>query len=203
MADYEAQCTIYPVTNVAEDASTNVWSFVAVDSDELADIAIALGEFYDDMYLWYPETVRQNNHLIKIYDRADPVPRAPQYQTTFNLTGAPSGIPLPPEVALCLSFQAVPISGTPQARRRGRTYFGPNLSGANATPGIPSTSLINALATAGEALKAASDAALNWSWGVWSTVDEQTSIIHEGWVDNAWDTQRRRGVDSTARTIWP
>jgi len=48
-------------------------------------------------------------------------------------------------------------------------------------------------------LKGASDAAADWTWVVYSTVDNAMYPVDNGWVDNSWDTQRRRGVKPTAR----
>ena len=38
--------------------------------------------------------------------------------------------------------------------------------------------------------------------GVWSVANNDLVLANDGWVDNSWDTQRRRGLDTTARTTW-
>jgi hypothetical protein len=37
---------------------------------------------------------------------------------------------------------------------------------------------------------------------VWSPSNGDAVPVTDGWVDNAWDTQRRRGIDRTARSTW-
>lgn len=51
-------------------------------------------------------------------------------------------------------------------------------------------------------LKDEADASLIWQWRIWSPTNNNSVLIDNGWVDNAWDTQRRRGVEATARTIF-
>jgi hypothetical protein len=101
-----------------------------------------------------------------------------------------------------LSFQGTPLSGTPQSRRRGRIYFGPfRTSGLN-TQGRPAAGLITSLVNAGDALLAASDAAANWQWVIWSPTTGLEVGVANGWVDDEFDTQRRRGRVPTARTTF-
>jgi len=46
---------------------------------------------------------------------------------------------------------------------------------------------------------AAMAADANNDWIVYSTVDQAGHEVIGGWVDNAWDIQRRRGELSTSR----
>jgi hypothetical protein len=43
---------------------------------------------------------------------------------------------------------------------------------------------------------------LDTTWSVWSEANQTASPVRDGWVDDAWDTQRRRGLDSSARTTF-
>jgi hypothetical protein len=52
-------------------------------------------------------------------------------------------------------------------------------------------------------IKAAVNAlAGNNDWCVWSVADQIAVPVANGWIDNAFDVQRRRGVDYTSRTLW-
>lgn len=180
----------------------NTFSFSAVDDTDLPSIATAVITAYNGFRPNYAGIVRQNNHTIKFYDRSDPTPRAPRYEETWNFAAAPSGNALPTECSLCVSFQANQVSGIPQARRRGRVFMGPLNSNLNAATGRPTAGLVTAGVTFGSSILASSVAAADWEWVVWSTVNNAPYIITNGWVDDEFDTQRSRGRDATARTVW-
>lgn len=134
---------------------------------------------------------------------------------------APTAKSLPQEVACCLSINAdllgileeVP-DGTdpgsapdrPRARRRGRVYIGP-LNPAAATSGAglparPSGDLIQTLLDFGDFLANPTDAtltAVDATLVVWSEVDGTGRPVVRVSVDDAFDTQRRRGVKQSAR----
>lgn len=151
----------------------------------------------------YANVVNQNGHQVKMYDMADPMPRAPIVDTTFDLSAQPSGAPLPSEVALCLSFQGVRTSGSSQARRRGRIYLGPlDITNVD-TNGRPNATAISAAVTMGGLILADSVASADYTWCVYSTVDDDLVNVTNGWVDNSYDTQRRRGLAPSVRTTYP
>lgn len=203
MALYSAQCVIFPTSNLVADASTNTFSFDADDDAATEDIFDALVAFYNDIYGVYPGTVRQTANIIKIYALADPTPRAPVFEGTFNFATAPSGSPLPQEVAACISFQGSHVSGISQARRRGRVFIGPLSTALVGADGRMTGTAVVVLKGGASGLLEASDAAANWTWGVKSeTGFALFTAIVDGWIDNAFDTQRRRGVQSTIRSPW-
>lgn len=39
----------------------------------------------------------------------------------------------------------------------------------------------------------------NWEWRVRSPSLDETYVVHDAWVDDAWDSQRRRGLQPTSR----
>lgn len=204
MPFYRFQQTIQTTDNVAANYGTNTWHFFADNVAALSGVVTAVSTFYNNMRAFNSSLVRQNGHTYKIYDLADPEPRAPVVEGGWNYSVAPSGNPLPTEVALCLSFQAPKVSGTNQARRRNRIYFPFLNTTANASDGRPSSTIVGGLAAEGDTLLAASDAAGTWAWSIYSTqVPINTSPpVANGWCDNEWDTQRRRGRAATSRTIF-
>lgn len=118
---------------------------------------------------------------------------------------------LPTEVAGVLSFHAdltgivEEIGATrPKARRRGRIYVGPlteeAIDGNTAAPTL-STPFRTAMA-ANAVIMADNAAADDWRWSVWSRADVILRPVVGGWTDNAPDTQRRRGQESTSRATF-
>jgi len=141
---------------------------------------------------------------VRYYDQADPTPQVPLRISEIGDVTTTSGEGLPDEVALCLSFHANLVSGQPPARRRGRIYIGP--LGANArTSGAPNnrpdSAFIGRLAAAATDLVDGANAA-SVPWVVHSEAAGDDFFVIAGWVDNAFDTQRRRGVAATSRTTW-
>ncbi len=133
------------------------------------------------------------------------MPRVP-YELPMPFTATGTTSPIPTEVAAVISFQGDPFPGMPQARRRGRIYLGcipsqaMDLSAASQYPRFSNTAVAG-LAAAADSLRTTVDA-LGVRWTVWSPTDGLASVITNGWVDNSPDTQRRRSVDPTARTLW-
>lgn len=140
---------------------------------------------------------------------------------TFTLDASTSPDPMPHEVALCLTLEAVgraaaavesPTGGTgptgvshPKARHTGRIFVGPlNFGGTSAN--------IGGQARPAEAFRAHCllalaqlDAALGaveptFDLGVWSRADQVVRAVSHVSVDDAWDTIRSRGVDRVTRT---
>lgn len=206
MPIYSCQFTIWPTSNVQADATINTWWCEAGSSADALLFSSAVSDFYRSLSTYYPNTVRQNGHTVKIYDWSDPEPRVPRQTATFNFTSVPSGISLPPEVAKCLSFQGVAASGVPQARRRGRIYLGPFNTGSQQSTGgdagRPSGTFTTAMANAADTLLTASKVSSTWFWIVYSRVSNSGVEVENGWVDNEWDTQRSRGRPATSRTVF-
>lgn len=150
---------------------------------------------------------------------------APIRSSAFTL-GAMSGSAksLPSEVSCCLSLDAtlLPIETEPEsipggapgpagdthprARRRGRIYLGPlNDTATNATGGgtsaiRPSSAFRSSVTRSAKENLAAAVTSAGWIWAVFSPTAWAMGTIHHVWVDDAFDTQRRRGVAATART---
>jgi hypothetical protein len=59
------------------------------------------------------------------------------------------------------------------------------------------------LATAAQTLCAGLKAQTNIAeLCVWSQVDQFAVEVDNGWIDNAFDTQRRRGQQVSTKTLW-
>lgn len=204
MADYivRAQVEIKATSGIAEDSAQNVWHFLCANlTTPFAAIETALINFYRTIEGIYPATIAQNGHRIRQYRLDEPEPRAPVRDSNFNLTNPTSGTAMPPELAVCLSFQGARVSGTSQARRRGRVYLGP-LDTAMFTGGLLTAAVQTSVAGAATNLLTASVGSGDWEWSVYSRMDSVTVPVTNGWVDNAPDVQRRRGLAATNRLTW-
>lgn len=139
-------------------------------------------------------------YTVKVYDLGQSEPRD-AFEEQFPFTVNASTVPLPNEVALCLSFKT--SQGNVSPSNRGRIYFGP-LNGSSCVAedahhnAIPSTGLQSALLNLGTRLY---DGAIgnDMEWAVYSRKNNSLGLIQNCWVDNAFDTQRRRGNDPTGR----
>lgn len=205
---YRAQVRLKGSTGMPEDVFVNSFAFrstgASTHSAEHAKIVAALDEFYTtaptagiplDTYLG--GQVPRTSFDVVTYDTTDPVPRQPLVSSVTYASNAPS-TSLPAEVALCLSFHG-PLNVPSE---RGRIYFGPlngtvagTLTGGDVRP---SSAVITALTQCATRMAARTDI----TWGLISQLKGTFTTAMEGWVDNAFDTQRRRGVEATTRTTW-
>jgi hypothetical protein len=140
-----------------------------------------------------------------MYNLIDAKPRAPIRDDIYTPGTFGSGtVNLPDEVACCLSYSADPVSGIPIARRRGRVFIGPlcaNVLGGSSlnTESVPDSGFISTVTKAAGDLASIALAA-GYVWSVFSPTLNAAAPISSAWVDNAWDTQRRRGNRPTSRT---
>lgn len=213
MAVLQSQVIIPYFTNLPKDVITNTMYWETDDlvppEEEAEGIAPRLTVFYQDCM-----DVRAANHVawaltrIKVYNLADPEPRAPILDDAMPITLTPSPSSIPTEVAVVMSYHAAPISGTNPGRLRGRIYLG-GFSSNVMSPGSASSfpqitpQTLTDVANAAEALLSDNSTGLQWKQLSRASGLAVTSDIVGGWVDNTPDTQRRRGVDATARTVWP
>lgn len=120
-----------------------------------------------------------------------------------------SGIDLPEQVSVCLSYHGTTgglsegsgHSPRPASRHRGRVFLGPLHAGAIAidpTTGSPviNGALLTSLGNNGGAGLMPSTAP---SWVVWSRKNATVDPVVGGFIDNRFDTQRRRLETATFR----
>lgn len=212
---------ILPYTSALDrDASVNVFHSSSVDktrAEQALDVSAAIADFYNEptgvgaetiLGAYYSQIVSRaaDTSVVRTFDLADPMPRTPILEYFFNMVGHSEANSLPYEVALCSSFTADGAGeSAPIRRRRGRIYTGPfNLDAlqGGAVP-TPAVTLVDTLVAATERLvTTVGDVATSTFLGVYSRVDGLIRPITSGWVDNEFDTQRRRQRDATARTEW-
>lgn len=166
------------------------------------------------------EMSRINFPTIDVYDHL--VGGSPVFSTiNASLPAAGGAVPLPAEVAVVASFHADltglvevvpgapagPAGDTrPRARKRGRVFIGPLIQGTTETAGTtarPNATFLGHLNAAMEDLRdKAALLAAGIAWIVYSDTAVAGDAVVGGWVDDAYDTQRRRGPRAASRLVW-
>jgi hypothetical protein len=213
MASYHVQVTIPSDTALPENSVVNGFNFLGPDiptGGDGAALQARILSFYNDIHA--PGTNPISGRLsgtalngaeafMKVYRRSDPVPRVPVLNMPLNIATS-GGTPLPNEVCVVMSYRASQLSGTPQARRRGRIYIGPLVATAGQAGNgdvFVSPVFRQDVAGAGAWLVSQSDA--TWTWIVHSSLAGDATVVG-GWVDDTFDTQRRRGLAGQVRTLF-
>lgn len=224
MAVVRAQVTMERATALPVDAIVNTLHYqlfststglpVAdfVNATQANDLAIAINAVWRGRMASLFGAHLSGITRVDIYDMADPEPRVPIGSDAPVTTATVGGTKLPGEVAICVSFQAPKTSGVPQARRRGRLFLGPLATSAmDTTPvgdvQVASAWRTSALALINELTPLSGGAGLEFRLGVLSrasmaqgaTPDDAFVDVTQAWVDNAFDTQRRRGKAAVSR----
>jgi hypothetical protein len=209
MALYRLQVIIPMDDNLPANSATNTLHFSAADDgSELAAIETAMNTFYQNFNTHLSSLITPSTWTYKWFKMSDPLPRVPYRTTTGQGALATGTTAAPPEVAMCLSYKSAQVSGFPVGRTRNRIYVGPLAQGALDTNGRPTSTAVTALRNSGNGLLTAS-AAAGWTWVTYSptaaAAGTSTGIfdVISGWVDNEFDTQRRRGRAATSRTVFP
>lgn len=136
-------------------------------------------------------------HVVgKSYDMADPKPRPVRAQYVYDPAGGANGRSQygPSQVALCLSYYGA--RNLPS--ERGRIFIG-GFSKTDLVGPRPSDAQLALVLEVGHALWDVGGA--NVSWQVHSEKLGTAEDIKTIWVDDAWDTQRRRELRATKRSV--
>lgn len=167
---------------------------------------------------WMPEYIDKAHCSLEMQSvtLATGAGRGAPIEVPFVLDGLDQVSPgLPAEVALCLSFRGADT--TARARNKGRVYLGPwafpamaaggpdGIGGGTHQYSRPHNTLMANIGEAATILLASGHSGVGdgdpCPWVVWSRVDHQVRQVVTGWIDNEWDTQRRRGADATTRFL--
>jgi len=214
-------CTFPHSTGLPEDAVVNTFSWIgnhAGGRDSSASlIKTALDTFYAAVKTYLSSQYSWNSGTYEHIDMSDAKPRVPFASQTAALgTLNTAANDFPSEVAWCCSMRGATGSGLNMKRRRGRIYLGPLQFNSLDLP-IQGSATTDAVATAFAALKTVTQTKLaiyspythhavpvgqnikDYPNEVPSLLDDSFVEVVAVWVDNAFDTQRRRGVKSTYR----
>jgi hypothetical protein len=202
---YAAQVTLISATGASEDNQSNTFAAGQIGTLDLTyaqNWTTTIKAFYDLVVNnGGLKGISQNNHVIKFYDIETPQPNYPIWTRTFNLATVPAAVDMPQEVALCVSYANSLAVTIPRARRRGRLYISGWAETGN-TNGRPTNLVCDGLLAAFTGYVTAFNALGTLDASIWSRTGGVTYPIDTAHVDNAWDTQRRRGNRSTYRASW-
>lgn len=129
---------------------------------------------------------------VKAYDAQGTVPVYPAAEAIRN-QGTYAAASTNRDIALCLSFYA----GQNRPRQRGRIYVPLAVKAISAGGARPSGGVQQLCADLVPIFTGLGGTDVDWV--VYSRLDDQPRSVTNWWVDNAWDTQRRRGLGATAR----
>lgn len=231
MVTLNCQAIMQGISELPKDEMINTFHFTdstgdsAVQAGQLA--AARISAFYSAAHsvaalMSFLASTVDPTITVKCYDVAAPEPRPIVYQGHFAIPAA-TGASLPTEVALCLSY----YTDRNIVGHRGRLYIGPlstfclDASGSNPRPDATLVSsmrqaalqlanpegdtvagnLVTDVTTVGSAGTGIPKWVLASRNGVHAGPIVYNNILG-GWIDNEWDTQRRRRIASTARTTW-
>lgn len=190
MAEFDVQIVMQGSSDLPEDRYVNTLYFDTGPGTGASELASSLGGIYEPFVQEWIGGVRALT--VNVYTPG----MNPGGPEAVNQRPVTTGQPGPHEVALCLSYYA----GTNQPRNRGRIYAGPFVS--NGIAGSrPGQALVDSLLDLGEALSGAGPVLDGTSWQQRSATTGARRTVTDIWVDNAWDTQRRRGAAPTARSV--
>jgi hypothetical protein len=223
---YQAVVRLPAKSGVPKDAVQN--SFCFRTADNLSANRNAVATLLDAFYRTLPATaVKKVGEYLSDTISRTAIPTVVFYDITAHLSGSSHGSPvdtipfagvlpaasgsaLPSECSVCLSFQHVYGSDVefapgarPRARDRGRIYLGPLLQLAmdqdvtTRRPKVTATCMLD-IGKAASVLSGSADP----TWCVWSRTNATALSVDQGWVDDAFDTQRRRGEAAAVRSAW-
>jgi len=190
MATYLFQARLQGQTNIPSDVYENVLFFDVNAPDTVQGRC----ENIRDLYVGSNLFGGINGVEVRAYNLGGGQPIASSKAAKPVL-----GVGWPREVACCLSYAAVDDPDQSIARRRGRIYLGP-IGNAHGAADRPDALLRTTVLDFGSSLANIGFGA-NTTWMLFSRTDQVAAKIESIWVDDAWDTQRRRGLDPTARQV--
>lgn len=191
-------------SGLPEDRTINSWAF---RNDGLTGTEGVAGAAASVLNAFYGGSGTQTEYPLKymsstvelsqyrVYDLGQTPPREP-FIVDVATPGESGGTPLPQEVSLCLSLR----TDDRTARGRGRLYLGPFVTTALASSQgsvTPNSLLVTGIIDSANDVLGTTE---NVTWGLISQRDGAAKVVIGGYVDNAFDTQRRRGQAPTSRT---
>lgn len=194
MAQYRFMMIRRPASQLPRDVVVSSF-YIDTDLDFAFDTAEQVSGVAKDAATLFATTMPQiNTHLgyeCRVYNLND-APNSPPRHRAYTAQTTVGAAPGPMEVALCLSY----YNQLNAPRRRGRMYLGPWPQSAMEMR--PSATTRGYLATLAAGI--ANLGGVTVDWCIRSTVDDVLRNVTHWYVDDEWDTQRRRGLRATTRT---
>jgi hypothetical protein len=195
-----AQITLRGASGLPRDNIVNTFHYTGTGAAARAAVNSAIDAFFDTVDVQLSALVLTTGHTVKHYDLDQAPPRIPVGSVyTFDFNTAPSSSRLPGEVAIVVSTRAAPESGINPASLRNRFYLGPIAQAVVATTGLVVSTSADAIATAAQTMFNSINASGEAEAVVYSPTLDISRPIAVVWVNNEFDTQRRRGATETIR----
>jgi len=204
------QSILQGISGLPEDRFVNTWAFAsdAADSDSAQLAAIdKVKAFFGDTYggevvksFLSSPAIDETKCEMRAYYMGDPPDFRVPLISPWDIGPMSTSGPLPSECAVCVSY----YSELNKPRRRGRVYIGPlgapavqssTTQGPRVSAGFQTVLLAAALELA------TPDTGPQWAFVAMqdATSDRILRVPTHLWVDNAFDTQRRRGEQASVR----
>lgn len=214
MALFRIQIRIPHGNSLPEDTITNTFhvGHNSYSKNDLAPILVPHFEtYYETIFTLSGSAANYMNWAaaeLWVYDLDEPTPRTPAVAAMTIVPTSPGATVVPTEVSCVISVHSLYDSGVSRASQRNRVFIGGlgnaafDVSTSTAGPFFDAD-FMNYCATAAGTLKAALDSPVDDGvWLIYSPKLDGTFPVFQGWIDNSPDTQRRRGVASSIRTLW-
>jgi len=134
-----------------------------------------------------------HNQLTVTAYQADHAPPNYPIATAQVRTGIVGPAPANRDLALCLSYYA----DVNRPRHRGRLYIPCCVCAINGNAAFATAANMTKVSDLVPILTGLGGVDVDWV--VWSPTDNQSRPVSHWFIDNAWDTQRRRGARATTR----
>nr|CRY97669.1 hypothetical protein [uncultured prokaryote] len=209
IADHFRVLAVFERTSgLPEDQVVNSWAFRNDQPfSSMADVAANIRPVLDAFYFGdaavggsiadyiTPDITALN---YRIYNLGDAPVRTPFIDPSQDYVEAGGGTPLPEEAAVVMSLKSEDVG----PRERGRLYLGPLRSTAIFSPSgrtRVSSTFQGVIADRAEDVINTTE---NVTWVFISQADAAAKVVASGYVDNALDTQRSRGIAPDARVTF-
>lgn len=207
---FRCQAVFQGLTDDPGDAFVNTWGFRNTGVASLTLMADAIQARMADFYgavvtqtgksvgSYISSALVRPSATLKIYDLG----QAPPRQVIERVIPVQLGgtLPLPTECAVTASF----YGSRNLPRQRGRVYIGPLSIGSIVVRANKATIADDLRITLAHAMRRMTQNG-NTNQAEWHVISSAGATSHQvthGWVDDAFDTQRRRGQEATRRTEW-
>lgn len=189
---YRAQVAIQADTALAADAMVvTPWFMDNGATTDPTNLATGLVDiFVGQATSW---SINPTECTCRIYEQTSATQTGPPVATVTKYKGTTlASSVFPRETAVCLSFYA----DRNEKSRRGRLYLPMSITslGYAARPGGATMTRALSIGT-----KLAALGGLDVDWVVYSRTKAAHYKVTDCWVDDEWDTQRRRGLRPTTR----
>jgi hypothetical protein len=161
-------------------------------STPLADEQALCDDLLEGWRTWVAAGFQGTQMRCTVYNAQGAPPHYPLATKEIN-TGVATASTINRDVAVCLSY----YSQVNRPRHRGRLYIPCVLTGSAASGGVVSSTIMTKVAALVPVFTGLGGVDVDWC--VYSRVDDTPRSVSNWWIDNSWDTQRRRGRKADAR----